>query len=169
MSQFSHAPLPPEREDFFPIARPAPGQTLRLVLLSPHVWGVLTHWREGREVPCMRTRNRCFCQRSVVPARWTGYFSAFFVGRRSRKVILPITENAARSHPPILDQQNSLSGIQIDYSRDRGSSCGKCWLRVVEPRIPASRLPSPFDLSVALEKLWAEYLKKIEETDLRSN
>jgi len=157
------APLPPERPDYFPVMRPTSVRPLHFVSLSESILGVMTHWIDGHEIACVRQSGKCICKRSVLDIRWTGYLCGIMPDVRARSVIIPITEHAARQSPMLLDSSVDLRGMQFHYWRDKGPACAKCWVKPVEPRLSAAKIPPAFNLWKALISMWYAHCKRLEE------
>lgn len=156
------APMPPENPLFFPIYRPKAGQCLRTICLSNSILGVLTHWIDGHEIPCLRTSGKCVCSAAPVQVRWTGFLCCVLSDVRARPAILPITDHAARQCPLLVSSAKDLRGLQIHYAREKGGECAKCWARIVEPTVSDKSIPPAFDLWHALITVWKNHFDQVQ-------
>lgn len=159
------APLPPEREDFWPIYRPKAGQSLRGVILSEELLGVYTHWIDGHEIACVAKTGLCACRRAPISTRWTGFVCWCPEDARMRPGILPITDHAARNARWLLGSQVELRGVRVEYRRDAGSSWSPCWCLRVEPRWTRDNLPPPFDIWQGLTALWYRHHNAVNRAE----
>jgi hypothetical protein len=109
------APLPPESDArFFAILSPKGATRLRTTLLARTFTGFWTHW-EDRDYACTAPDLCRRCREGIRP-RWVGFIAAW-EWNQNRRIVLRLTEGAARQIQAIADERGDPRGLTIDSRR----------------------------------------------------
>jgi len=145
------APFPAGQTRYH-ILRAGPGSPVRVVCLNSCVYGVRTHYVEGRTVPCTdQTRGYCdHCAESKP--RWYGYMGGL-IPQVGRLALAEMTYEAAKACPMLHQVGVDLRGKLLKVERIGESKRGRVVATFEEMRI-AVKLPRPHDIPAALCAIW---------------
>lgn len=118
--QLNRCDVPPPVKDVLYVQRLKGDERGQFILYSPAMWGVWTHFHNGRTQPCFENHDLCYGGHQETNLRWKGYVHcwSFMMGRQ---VILQFTENAARQLLSQLPSGCSLRGKTIEAARSKKS------------------------------------------------
>lgn len=149
----SSVPCPPKAgDDFVPIIKPKPNETIDAVCVSQRMVGYLNHYVDGKIVPCYAPERVCpFCDGGQKP-RWYGYLGVVVLPRRHRRV-LTISLGAAQNSPTLAANDGKLRGLGIRLTRlgDGKNAPVKAVIGAVRERID---LPQEWDVARNLFAKW---------------
>lgn len=150
---------PPEPGPEFKIVQLRGNEAVDGVILSPAVWGVMTHWNtmagpKGRSERCTKVKGHCSgCEREL-PSRWKGYVH-YFDFEKKAEAFLEITPEAfkklEREAPPGV----TLRGLRLRAKRSSSSVHGRLNVELGLFHGKIDSLPPPRDPEPILETLWA--------------
>jgi len=129
--------------------------TIDLVVLSPHIVGIWTHWVGDRTIGCTNGFG-CKCEVTELPTRWKGYLACAQV-TDGKVVLAELTGDATRN---LMLQDNLLSGpplrgLVLRLGRVRGSRVGRVVAGIVTgKRFDDAALPKPPDVQQELQRIW---------------
>lgn len=134
------------------ILRAKPGSPVQLFCANPTLYGVRTHYVEGRTQPCVDdTRGYCdHCQESKP--RWYGYIAGL-VPLVGRIALAELTFEAASNCPTLREIGTSLRGLHLKIERIGTNKRGRC-VATFEPMRVRVNLPPPVDIPAALCAVW---------------
>jgi hypothetical protein len=139
----------PKRYD---ILSPRTGEQVGGLCLSERVLGVITHWIDGRTMPCVKVLSYCEGCSRKLPSRWKGYL-AIMKPVDGKYAILELTEEARRSCPDLGPDKWSLRGKRILLTR-RGTSKRAAVTATILAGEAQKCLPEGFNLKEALMRIW---------------
>lgn len=99
---------------WYKVISPKGSEVIKATLLQDVFTGFWVHW-EGRVFPCPRTAECRRCREGQAN-RWSGYIGAFDLMLKER-VVLALTEGAARQLLPIKTKYETLRGVTISLAR----------------------------------------------------
>jgi hypothetical protein len=135
------------------ILSPKPGQSWEWLVLSDAVLGVETHYIGDRTQPCIG--DVCICRKPDYPvAVRQKYYVAVWAGRDLPQAIGEITADAYKRCPELYQPGVSLRGLRIKVYRSGPKPNSRVRVHVVDRYKEPEKLPLPFDLVCALERIW---------------
>lgn len=146
------------------IIRPEAGESITALILSDHLYGILTHWDSSRRrtFPHFDPIEECpHCQSKMPFGHWRGYLAAYRPTQH-RYVLVELTEHAAEtaglSGPP----PSWLRGAKITLKRGETKKNDPVFAQLQKP-LGNNWLPPEFNVVEALERIWAGELGKASE------
>lgn len=162
--QFDLRPVPcppPMMDDYVKLVYPTGHAPLDVLAVGQTVKGFLTHWSEGRAVPCLHQPVPCsFCSYGWQP-RWYGYL-ACVLDRTFRRRVAVISEGAYRNCPGLVSRDGKLRGLAIRLQRMGEGKNAPIKAIIGEP-IRKVELPEEWDLVGSLCRVWG-----LNPTEFRS-
>lgn len=149
-------PAPEDTTPWVPIISPKAGGAMeRAMIVCPHVVAVDTHYLRNRTKPCLGMANGCEGCSFNLPKRWKGYLGCWSV-HMSRYVLGELTKAASTDLRPLInDRAKSLRGLELIMWRVGAHKNAPVKARI-DP-LPFGKkieLPEPFDIRLALLKIW---------------
>jgi len=146
-------PLPPPlMSEYVRLIYPHSKTALHVVAVGERVHGFLTHWWDGRAVPCKGPGEECwYCQQRQQP-RWNGYLNVIALPSLRRR-ILCITEGAYRHSKTLRDHDGTLRGKGLKLERMGTAKNAPVRVQVGTPASQVT-LPSDWDLTATLCRIW---------------
>lgn len=134
-------PIPSESNArWYKVVSPKKEAPIKATLLADRFTGQWVHW-EGRAYPCSNSRD-CWRCRSGQPNRWCAYIAAYDLVARER-IVLALTEGAARALLPIKAKYGTLRGVAVTLTRvyaDKNNS--KVAVKLVNRENPDEIMPA---------------------------
>lgn len=146
---FTDTPPPPP--GWYPIFRPASGETRSFVALSGEVAGALLHYFQCRSIVCIGKEQGCKLCRGQG-THWEGYLFGFSESEK-RVFIVALTAGAVRNcwgvRAGLLQR-----GRKFTVKRDEKGPNARVTLVIHESVSYADKLPPSPDLRDCLSRLW---------------
>ena len=140
------APVPPNPGPRDEVRRIAGGDDSHFCIISPQIWGVWTHWDNGRTRPCHAEKKQCQGCQLELPARWKGYIHCIDTSKRT-DCFLELTPLVAQLLLTGAPKNEPLRGLHIGVSRGKGNKARLRLVvqvgRVIEAQLPPAKDPSP--------------------------
>lgn len=147
-------PLPPTGPQRPLMVLRAPiGSRVTVVALNDFIHGAVTHWLDGRELPCSAMWGQpCDpCRRKGPPPRWSAWFGAW--ERNSSLIRLCCITQGGYAHCKQLQaEQGNMRGLQLSLGRSKLTAQAPVTVRVLDRY--DGKLPDPPDVPAALMLLW---------------
>lgn len=144
---------PPRPRRVAKIVRPRPGEPLDVIVYTPQVWGMMTHWVNGRTKPCLAKDCPCQKEGSDLRSLWKGYLLAATYDKLSELVIVEISVEAAWQCKELQGQCQLLRGARLKLRRANAKANSQ-----VIPELTLNHRTDwpapPLDLVEALSRVW---------------
>lgn len=146
--------IPSPRRETTWIERVRPGDKFEGIILSPVLWGLLSHWNGKHSMKCTEHPATCAGCINEMPLRGKWFLHVYDV-KRKECVFLELTGRAARQLEVAIPTPNEFRGYAIEVQRSGLAVNGRLNLRVKSPERTSSQLPKAEDPRAACEHLWA--------------
>ena len=143
---------PPGKPPFIPIISPKPTLPIRAIILGRRLYGVFTHFLDGKTRPCLTGFSPCYSCRKRVPKRWKGYLGVILPGS-GRRAIAEITAEACLRNPGLYPGSTPLRGNVLDLRRS-GKAANSPVACEIQTSCAYSAVPPEFDVMEALCRIW---------------
>lgn len=146
------APLPVRtNERWYMVVSPKGETKIRGTILADTFLGVWVHW-DGCALPCTETHD-CPACKAGLGHRWQGYV-AFWQWGVDRRVVLALSEGAARQLLKPLDEYGSLRGVSIEMARKFPRKPNSSLLVKVTSRHEPAEIMGEHPITDSLNRLW---------------
>lgn len=152
MIELNRDDTPPKKEGELWIERMKGATSKSIVILSPAIWGVWTHWNGKRSQPCWKDKSRCPGCIAKHPSRWKGYLHVLDYMRRNQ-IFLELTPTAARSLKDQVGTGVAMRGVRVTIRRTT-SNLGRLLVAVEEAMAFMHNLPNAVDPLKTLLDIW---------------
>ena len=136
------------------------GERIDGVILSEKIWGVVTHWndgrgKKGRSQRCTQLETgECIGCSNQLPARWKGYLYILDFLRKG-EMFVELTQGAAEKVGQEVGEHQSLRGLRVKANRTPGGNTGRLLVEISlwpgdREKLPQEKNPEPI-----LEELWS--------------
>lgn len=116
------------------------------------VWGLDTHWVNGRTRPCLKEQGDCdLCGK--CPAKWYGLIQVYQPVKQ-KAVWVQLTPDAVSDLHLQLRDKIRLLGARIEIGRVRPTKKAPIWVRIEDGQMSAKRLPKPGNPHETLERVF---------------
>lgn len=144
---------PPPAKNVLWVERLRGNERGTFTVYSQCLWGVNTHYHNGRTQPCFKNHDLCFGGHKVTNLRWKGYLHCWGYSR-NRQVILQLTDAGARMLLKQVAQGAVLRGLTLEVARTSKDK-GRLNVKVDHYALnKADRLPPEIDPLPSLWNLW---------------
>ena len=149
----TECPLPPSMlAVYVRLIYPHQSQPLHVVAVGERVHGFLTHWWDGKAIPCKGPGGECWhCKQGMQP-RWNGYLNVVALPTLRRR-ILCITEGAYRHSKTLREHDGALRGKGLKLERMGIGKTAPVRVQVGSPGTEVT-LPSDWDITACLCRIW---------------
>lgn len=160
MSLNKGAALPAEPQGrWYKVISPKGADKTRGLFLADTFFGCWVHW-EGMVLPCTHD-EKCGRCKGGRGSRWQGYI-AFYDMVAKERVVLSLTEMAARDCLQLMQEHGTLRGLQVETYR---STCSKNNARQVVKLVkayPAEEVMPEHPVIDSLNRLWGMNLARLQ-------
>ena len=134
------------------------GESIDGVILAEKVWGVLTHWndgrgKKGRSERCCKESGYCSGCELELPSRWKGYLHVYCF-RRKRALFVELTPATAEAIELMKPSGESVRGLRIRLKRGDGGKKTRIEVEILAYAGDLDALPAPQHPEEVLETLW---------------
>jgi len=130
-----------------------PGRPVNVWVLSRRICGVLTHFWQGRTVPCTGIDGECSVDHSRTSTRWQGWLAVQKV-YQSRVYMVALTEGCLRDCPPLVAADGELRGWHLVLGRRSDCPRSKLVANMGMEGCDFSKLLPEPDVTLFLARLW---------------
>jgi hypothetical protein len=133
---------------------PRPGSPVVATVLGEETVGVYTHFipEQKATVPCLSSTHWCEYCLTHANRRWQGWLPG--LSPRSGKLyLIPITTQAVRSCPVLMNRKTSLRGGTITLKR-RGEAVNSPVDATFQSGVPGAALVPAFNVCAQLLRIW---------------
>lgn len=152
MDQLNLEHVPPQPGPRMPIIRIKAGERIGVVILSPSIWGLWTHWAGNHSLPCFAEKSQCEGCKRGLPRRWKGYVHVVVENER-RQGFLELTPLSAESLLMQSEKGRPLRGYRFEIKRLAGDKA-RMHVRSTHPDPSPFGLPHHQDPQSTLMRLW---------------
>jgi len=135
-----------------PLSSPRPGRPIYWEFIHQEGQGVYVHYWQGRTRPCVTAGTCDACAGNQNP-RWRYYIGAV-LWPKQEIVIADITEDGFKTLFNLLGQTNKLRGGRVGVGRKDARPNSRMTFKIDKSGRSPDQIPSPFDLTSHLLKIW---------------
>lgn len=162
------ASLSPRQKPFnWLLVKPAFGQPISAICVSPAPFAYFTHWSSGRRERLCDGRERCADCRAGARQLWHAVIAALCLPRHTR-CILRISENAAHAYRASLFREPppDWRGLKVTQELLWESRCARQVLRVQEHDLMGLDEYDPPELAAWVERLYSAPSRSLNSAPL---
>lgn len=145
--------VPPRPGPKLPIVRVETTENQLFLCFSEEMFGVWTHWRNGRSEACHANVEECNGCQEGFPKRWKGYLHVHDF-QHERHCFLELTPAGAQLLLAQVPSGKSLRGFRLQLRRTKGGKQGRLKVVLLEPIQSSVELPMALTPLEVLDFLW---------------